>query len=117
VRDLNVCLEALVRAEFDLGDVPITAATDLGDDLLIDSLAKLELAMVVEDELDIGLRDAALADVVTFGDLCAAVARQLAARPSPAPRAPSTRAPSTARPVDARASLKRSSRPPGGSLH
>ncbi|MDP9405988.1 MAG: phosphopantetheine-binding protein [Actinomycetota bacterium] len=73
-------LEALLRTEFSLPDAAITDATDLADELLIDSLAKVELAMVVEDELSIGLGDAALSEVRTFGDLCAAVTGRVGRR-------------------------------------
>ncbi len=81
--DVRTRIEALLRAEFSLADVAITDATDLADELLIDSLAKVELAMVVEDELSIGLGDAALSEVRTFGDLCAAVTSRVGDRAAP----------------------------------
>lgn len=70
-------LEALVRFEFSVGPTPLTAATRLREDLLLDSLALVELVMVVEDEFSIGVGDADLADVRTFGDLCREVTERL----------------------------------------
>lgn len=64
---------ALVRDELGYGG-ELTGATNLAADLLVDSLAKVELAMVIEDALSIGITDRALADVRTFGDLCDAAA-------------------------------------------
>ena len=71
-------LEALIRAEFDLGTQPLGPDTDLGADLLLDSLAKAELAMVIEDELSIGISDDDMAAVGSFADLCALVSERLA---------------------------------------
>jgi acyl carrier protein len=81
--DLRTWLAALLRAELGIGDVPLADGTALGDDLLLDSLATVELVMVVEDALDIGLADTAVADLRTFGDLHAAVTLRLGARRSP----------------------------------
>ncbi|MBA2530350.1 MAG: acyl carrier protein [Euzebyales bacterium] len=78
-------LQRLLRDEFGLCDAAITDTTDLAGDLLIDSLAKVELAMVVEDELSIGLADTELAEIRTFGELHAAVsARVVRAQPAAA---------------------------------
>lgn len=41
----------------------------LGEDLGVDSLAGIELGMVLEDEFDIALPDDVLAGVATYGDL------------------------------------------------
>lgn len=47
----------------------------LGEDLGVDSLAAIELAMVLEDTYSIRLPDDVLAEIRTYGDLAAAVAR------------------------------------------
>lgn len=73
-------LEALLRAEFTLDDRPLTDDTGLASELLIDSLAMVELAMVVEDELEIGLGDTRVAEIRTFGHLCDAVSERVAGR-------------------------------------
>lgn len=73
-------LADLLRRELDLGSAPLHDGTRLVDDLLIDSLALVELAMVIEDELRIGLGDTTVAELATFGDLCAAVNARLLGR-------------------------------------
>lgn len=69
----------LLATEFDLGTAPADD-TSLADDLLLDSLAVVELVMVVEDELDIGVADAEVAELRTFGDLWRTAAARIAAR-------------------------------------
>lgn len=51
----------------------------LGEDLGVDSLAAIELGMVLEDEFGISLPDDVLADIQTYGDLVAAVQSRVAA--------------------------------------
>lgn len=73
-------VEALLRAELELGTRTLDDTTELAGDLLLDSLATVELVMVLEDELDIGLADTAVADLVTVGDLHMALHARLHAR-------------------------------------
>jgi acyl carrier protein len=51
----------------------------LGEDLGVDSLAAIELGMVLEDEFGIELPDEVLADIFTYGDLLAAVRERVPA--------------------------------------
>ncbi|MBA2319186.1 MAG: acyl carrier protein [Euzebyales bacterium] len=70
----------LLRAELDLGDRPLPMETDLDAELLVDSLAKVELTMVIEDAFDIGMADRDVATITTLGELVDAVSTRVAAR-------------------------------------
>ena len=52
----------------------------LGEDLCVDSLAAIELAMVLEDEFDIALPEEVLGCVRTYGDVVSLVGERVAAR-------------------------------------
>lgn len=75
---VRATLAAIVCRELSVSPEGLDADTDLAGDLLLDSLAKVELAMVVEDALSVGLTDTEVGTIRTFGDLCDAVAAQLA---------------------------------------
>lgn len=70
----------LVRDEFGVDDHQLGADMPLAD-LLIDSLALVELVMVLEDAFDVGIADADLADLQTVGDLCTTVRARLGRAP------------------------------------
>lgn len=69
-------VRAVVREEFGVGDGALEPDVPLAD-LLIDSLALVELVMVLEDTFDVGIGDGDLAELRTVGDLCAAVRRRV----------------------------------------
>ncbi len=67
-------LKSLVAAHLDVDPVRLRPETRLGEDLCVDSLAAVELTMVIEDEFDISLPEEDVADVQTYGDVLALVA-------------------------------------------
>lgn len=73
----------LVSKEFGVDVGTVDRGTAL-DDLQLDSLARVELAMVLEDAFDVGVPDSELARVATIGDLCDVIARA-ALPPAPIP--------------------------------
>jgi acyl carrier protein len=70
---LEARLVELAVAHLDVDPNRLRPDALLGEDLGVDSLAALELGMVLEDEFGIELPDDVLADVLTYGDLVAAV--------------------------------------------
>ena len=66
-------LRRLVAAHLDVDPRRLAAGTRLGEDLCVDSLAAIELTMVIEDEFDISLPEEVVADVRTYGDILALV--------------------------------------------
>ncbi|GAC1324723.1 MAG: hypothetical protein NVSMB13_06610 [Mycobacteriales bacterium] len=62
-------MRALVTAQLDIDPRRLTEGALLGEDLGVDSLAAIELGMVLEDEFAISLPDEVLAAVHTYGDL------------------------------------------------
>lgn len=52
------------------------------EDLRIDSLTAIELAMVLEDEFDISLPEEVVAHVCTYGDMVEVVAERVAGSPA-----------------------------------
>ncbi|MHB8342353.1 MAG: acyl carrier protein [Mycobacteriales bacterium] len=73
---------ALVASHLDLDPARLTPEALLAEDLAVDSLAAVELAMMLEDAYDISLPDALFARVFTWADLLRVVAEQLASRPT-----------------------------------
>lgn len=63
--------------ELQEGDAEITAQTDLREDLGLNSLDAVDLALKLEDEFDIELPDDELAGFETVGDVVAAVERRV----------------------------------------
>ncbi len=59
---------------------PVTADTDLGADLSIDSVAAMDLVMEIEDHFDIDIPINLVADLRTAGDLVELVRHQLEER-------------------------------------
>ncbi len=66
-------LQWLVSAHLDVEPARLVPEVRLGEDLCVDSLAAIELAMVIEDEFDISLPEEVVADVRTYGDVLALV--------------------------------------------
>ena len=73
-------LRALVASHLEVDPVRLHPGARLGEDLCLDSLAAIELTMVVEDEFDVALPDEDTAGVRTFGDLAALVGGRVAER-------------------------------------
>ncbi|MDQ4098793.1 MAG: acyl carrier protein [Actinomycetota bacterium] len=71
--DLEGRLQHLVAAHLDVEPARLGADCRLGEDLCVDSLAAIELTMVIEDEFDISLPEEDVADVRTYGDVLALV--------------------------------------------
>ena len=67
-------LQWLVAAHLDVDPTRLSPDVRLGEDLCVDSLAAIELTMVIEDEFDISLPEEDVADVRTYGDILALVA-------------------------------------------
>lgn len=76
-------LRALVAGHLDLTEADLTQNALLAEDLAVDSLGAIELAMTLEDTFDVSLPDTVLSGVHTYGDLERVVAAQAG---SPAPR-------------------------------
>ena len=72
-------LQWLVSAHLDVDPSRLRPDVRLGEDLCVDSLAAIELTMVIEDEFDISLPESEVADVRTFGDVLALVAARAGA--------------------------------------
>lgn len=73
-------LRPRVAAHLEVREDELRPGALLGEDLGVDSLAAIELAMALEDVYDIRLPDDVLAEVRTYGDLEATVARATAGR-------------------------------------
>jgi acyl carrier protein len=81
VSDRSVRSRVLALLVDELGvEGPVADDAELARDLLLDSLAAVELVMVVEDDLEIGLADTTVAGLTTVGDLIDAVEARVAAR-------------------------------------
>ncbi len=78
--DLEPRLRALLAAHLEVDPGRLHPGARLGEDLCLDSLAAIELTMVVEDEFDVALPDEDTAGVRTFGDLVALVGGRVAER-------------------------------------
>ena len=55
------------------GDIEITWDSKLGDDLMLDSLAMVELVMFLEECFSIEIPDEAAGEIVTVGDACGVI--------------------------------------------
>jgi acyl carrier protein len=58
---------------FKKSDEPITAATDIARDLKLDSLAVMDLLMVLEDKFDVSIPLNMVAEITTVGQLAKAI--------------------------------------------
>lgn len=73
-------LRPLVATELDVDPARLTPAALLTDDLGVDSLSAIALAMVIEDAYEVELPNEVLAGVHSYGDLVAVVGRLTADR-------------------------------------
>jgi acyl carrier protein len=78
VDDVASRLQGLVAAHLDVAPARLNPTTRLGEDLCLDSIAAIELTMVIEDEFDISLAEDDMGDVTTYGDILALVAARAA---------------------------------------
>ncbi|PZS25366.1 MAG: hypothetical protein DLM59_20300 [Pseudonocardiales bacterium] len=62
-------IRAFVAAHLDVPADRLTDRVLLGEELAVDSLAAIELAMALEEEFGIGLSEDVMAGVHTYGDL------------------------------------------------
>lgn len=70
-------LRSLVAGHLEVDEAELQADALLGEDLGVDSLAAIEMAMVLEDTYAIRLPDDVLSAIQTYADLEAAVTRAL----------------------------------------
>jgi acyl carrier protein len=73
-------LRSIVAIHLDVDPNRLHPDARLGEDLCVDSLAAIELAMVLEDEFDIALPEEVLGCVRTYGDVVSLVGERVAGR-------------------------------------
>lgn len=78
-REILATVTGIARRELDR-DGPVEPGMRLVEDLGLDSLALLTLAVAVEDRFEICLDEDEEAEIATVGDLVALVRRKLAAK-------------------------------------
>ncbi len=84
LNDLGTAVRDLVALHLEVDPGRLTPEARLLEDLDIDSLSAVELAMVLEDEFDISLPEEVVAHVCTYGDMVDVVAERLTGSgPSP----------------------------------
>lgn len=69
-------MRAFVAAHLDVSPERLTDGVLLGEELAVDSLAAIELAMALEEEFGVRLGEGVLARVHTYGELERAVVSQ-----------------------------------------
>ena len=75
-------VRSIVAVHLDIDPKRLKPDARLGEDLCVDSLAAIELAMVLEDEFDIALPEEVLGCVRTYGDMVHLVGEKVAGRAS-----------------------------------
>ena len=78
--DLEPKVRSIVAIHLDVDPNRLKPDARLGEDLCVDSLAAIELAMVLEDEFDIALPEEVLGCVLTYGDVVSVVGARIAGR-------------------------------------
>lgn len=73
-------VRSIVAIHLDVDPKRLKPEARLGEDLCVDSLAAIELAMVLEDEFDIALPEEVLGCVRTYGDMVLLVDERVAGR-------------------------------------
>ena len=73
-------VRTVVAVHLDVDPERLLPGARLGEDLCVDSLAAIELAMVLEDEFDIALPEEVLACVRTYGDVVGLVQARVESR-------------------------------------
>ncbi len=81
ITDTDARVREIVAIHLDVDPNRLGPDARLGEDLCVDSLAAIEMAMVLEDEFDISLPEEVLGTVRTFGDVVTVVCQQVASRP------------------------------------
>ncbi|MGH9182984.1 MAG: phosphopantetheine-binding protein [Acidimicrobiales bacterium] len=71
--ELDRRLAAVVAAQLDVESMRLHPGARLGEDLCVDSLAALELGLVIEDEFDIAIAEEQRERIRTYGDIRAIV--------------------------------------------
>lgn len=78
--DTEPRVRSVVAVHLDVEPDRLRTEARLGEDLCVDSLAAVELAMVLEDEFDITLPEEVLGCVCTFGDVVTLVQERVEMR-------------------------------------
>jgi acyl carrier protein len=73
-------VRSIVAVHLDVDPSRLKREARLGEDLCVDSLAAIELAMVLEDEFDIALPEEVIGCVRTYGDVVDLVGEKVAGR-------------------------------------
>ena len=77
--DVSGRLRRLVSSHLEVDPRRLVPDARLGEDLCVDSLAAIELTMVIEDEFGISLPEEVVAGVRTYGDVHSLVAERVGA--------------------------------------
>ena len=80
VVEMEPRVRSIVAVHLDVDPKRLHPEARLGEDLCVDSLAAIELAMVLEDEFDIALPEEVLGCVRTYGDMVNLVGEKVAGR-------------------------------------
>jgi acyl carrier protein len=78
--DMEPQVRKIVSIHLDVDPNRLKPEARLGEDLCVDSLAAIELAMVLEDEFDIALPEEVIGCVRTYGDVVSLVAERVERR-------------------------------------
>jgi acyl carrier protein len=78
--DMEPRVRSILAVHLDVDPGRLLPGARLGEDLCVDSLGAIELAMVLEDEFDIALPEEVLACVRTYGDVVRLVDARVAGR-------------------------------------
>ena len=81
-KEMEPRVRSVVAVHLDVDPNRLQPEARLGEDLCVDSLAAIELAMVLEDEFDIALPEEVLGCVRTYGDVVSLVNAKVAGRSS-----------------------------------
>ncbi len=73
-------VRSVVALHLDVDPSRLQPEARLGEDLCVDSLAAIDMAMVLEDEFDIALPEEVLGCVRTYGDVVSLVAERVERR-------------------------------------
>lgn len=73
-------VRSIVAIHLDVDPRRLTPEARLGEDLCVDSLGAIDLAMVLEDEFDIALPEEVMGCVRTYGDVVSLVGARVAGR-------------------------------------
>jgi len=73
-------VRSVVALHLDVDPGRLAPGARLGEDLCLDSLAAIDMAMVLEDEFDITLPEEVLGCVETFGDVVSVVEARVESR-------------------------------------